>query len=107
MSWGTDFTTDIFLSHLTFNNKWEVEELIKEKEMYLSTIKEQVAMFVSSNPKDIIPKEWEDEPIRFLQNQINELFNDYDEEHSILLNLYKYLEVFDEQNKKEDETTIQ
>ena len=46
-------------------------------------------MFASANPKDIVPKEWEDESINYLNNNIQELVEDFTNIHLQLIN-YEY-----------------
>ena len=58
-------------------------------------------MYASSNPRDIVPGEWEDEPITFIQNQINYVLTDYEETYSILKDLYYYKEYLEEKLSEE------
>ena len=102
MSWGTDFTTNIFLSNMTFpNGISDVEQKIKENENRINILKQQVQMFVSATPSDIIPKDWNEDPIIWLNNQIEDLFEDIEELliRNVRLQLYvEHLES-DEPNK--------
>ena len=49
-----------------------MESLVEDKKLLLTEIKQKLAMFASANPRDIIPKEWEDEPINYLNNNIKD-----------------------------------
>jgi len=79
MSWGTDFKTDIFLSHQSFISKYDVELKIKELDELISKLESNMKMFASANPKDIIPNDWNDEPINWLSNEIEDIFELYRE----------------------------
>ena len=103
MSWGIDFKADIFLSHVSINSVAELEDLIQEKEQDIARCKEQLLMYASSNPRDIIPGEWEEESISFIQNQINYVFTDYEEAYSILKDLYYYKEYLEENEGKNND----
>ena len=103
MSWGIDFKADIFLSRISIKNMAELEELIKDKESDIARCKEQLLMYASSNPKDIIPGEWEEDSITFIQNQINYVLIDYEEAYSILKDLYYYKEYLEENEGKNND----
>jgi hypothetical protein len=92
MGWGIDFKANIFLSKMSFSNESELLELIKEKEDDIITYQKQILMYVSSNPKDIVPDDWKDEPIQFLQSEIERLFEVYDTTLNLLKDLYYYKE---------------
>ena len=57
-------------------------------------------MYCSSNIREITPPDWQDDPIMFVQTNVNGLFNDYNEIFRILNYLYLYLEEYDEINNK-------
>ena len=92
MGWNINFKADIFLNKIIISNKYQLLDLIEEKEKELTTYKEQIMMFVSSTPKDITSTEWKDEPIRFLQNEVNTIFEEYNENIKLLKDLYYYKE---------------
>ena len=92
MGWGIDFKADIYLSKQDYKTKGEVEYKIEELEGLISVIKEKLLMYSTSNPKDIIPIEWNEQPIDWIYNQTNELFNDLLTYHRELIDLRYYLE---------------
>lgn len=91
MGWGTDFTVDIYLSRQIFNSSFELEDKIKEIEKEINDIKSRILMYGSSNVKDILPEDWNDEPISFIHNSVSTEFESLDEKTIELykLNLYK------------------
>lgn len=95
MGFGIDFKTNIFLNRYTSKNLYEVKSDIEDKEKEIESLKEQILMFGSSNPKDIVPDDWKEAPIIFIQNQINNCFELImgNKRDIVLLGLYKkYLE---------------
>ena len=86
MTWGTDFKTDIFLSRQTFQSKLSVQDEINELIEKMSDCLSQIKMYVASTPINIIPKEFTESPINWLNNEINILFDSYNED---LINKYK------------------
>lgn len=99
MGWGIDFKADIFLNRISIENMYQLEDIIEEKKKELLMCKEQIMMFTSSTPKDIIPEEWKEEPIRFLQNEVDSILEDYNENMNLLRDLYYYKEYLE--NKKD------
>ena len=89
MGWGTTFNCEIFLSKENITSKEQLESLVEDKKLLLTEIKQKLAMFASANPRDIVPKEWEDESINYLNNNIQELVEDFTNIHLQLVN-YKY-----------------
>lgn len=85
MGWGTTFNCEIFLSKLDITSEEQLKELIKDRELYLTEIKQKLAMLVSSNPRDIIPDEWKDEPINYLYGEVDNLINEYTTYHEDLI----------------------
>lgn len=98
MGHGTSFTIDIFLRSQHFRDKSDVEDKIEETKDYIGKLKEQINMFASSNPRDVIPTDWKDEPIRWIQNQVNELLESLEEQLFELHRLDLYLEYLNENN---------
>jgi hypothetical protein len=109
MGWGTDFTADIYLSKETYGSIYELEDKIKEDEKYLEDINAKILMYASSNPKDLVPEDWKDEPINFIHFEVKKLLDELYETDMLLCRRYLYLEYLKEHNiefiKDEKETT--
>ena len=92
MSWGTEFQTDIYLSRQEYKTKYEVEDRIKEIDLVINECEATLKMYASATPKDIVPSDFSEEPINWLNRQIDEQFEIYRE---YLLDRYRlelYLE---------------
>lgn len=96
MSWGIDFKADVFLKRMSINNIEHLKDIIQEEEDNLKDYKEQIMMFVSSTPSDVIPDEWNDAPIKFLQLELNSIFEQYKETIMLLKDLYYYKEYLED-----------
>lgn len=92
MSWGTDFTTTIFLSHMTFENKQEVIDKIEENNKEIEDAKKRIQMFVSATPKDIIDPEWKEQPIDWLVNSVAAYFEVIEDNIVLNVKLNQYLD---------------
>lgn len=96
MSWGIDFTADIYLSKQSYRTVMEVKDridvLMREVQDYETTIK----MYISANPKDIVAEEWKDDPIVWLKNQVDELFISIHENEVEIYKLGLYAEFLEQ-----------
>ena len=93
MSWGLEFKTNIYLSRQDYGeNIAQVQDKIDEIEKYIQNIQNQINMFASANPKDITPKDWEEESIRWINNEIDGLI---DQLHEYIVQQYQ-LELYKE-----------
>lgn len=68
---------------------------IYELEKYIEDDKSKILMFCSANPKDIIPEEWKDEPIVFIYNSVQELFDNIHTNETLLYKLCLLKDNFD------------
>ena len=98
MAWGTDFTTDVYLNRLVFTNKYQVEDKIKEKEKEVADIKQKMAMFITATPNTIVPTDWNEDPIDWLNMKFNELFEDLEEIQMSLFRLELYNAYLEDNN---------
>jgi len=103
--WGTDFNTNIFIKRKKFNNKSDVISHLEEINDSIISYESAIKMFVSSNPRDIIPLDWSEQPIDWLGSTINEKFEEYKEliVERCFINLY--IEYLDENNIEIIEST--
>jgi hypothetical protein len=100
MGWGIDFSTDIFLSKQDYGkNEYQVRDAIQEVQLLIANTKNEISMFASANPKDIVPKDWSEEPIKWISATLIELMNDLEENNIQLFKLNLYLEHLQENNK--------
>ena len=107
MGWGTDFKIDIYLNRKVFSNKYEVEDKISELEQSIENNKSLLKIYASSTPSDIIPEEYKDDPIGWINNEINLIFETIEEE---LLDCYRfrlYLEYLEENTIESKEKSDQ
>lgn len=90
MGWGTSFKKEIYLSHKFFNDKYELEVQIEQNKKWIDTNIQKLKMFASANPRDIVDIEWKEEPITWLNNQIDEIVESIEETsfENYQLNLY-------------------
>ena len=98
MGYGIDFTADIFLSRVTINNEYELDAIIEETEESIATTKTSLSMLAASNIRDVTPKEWYEEPIRWVQRQVDDLLQVLSDDIQFLQNLRYYKEYLDAQN---------
>ena len=99
MSWGTDFSTKIFLSHQIYNSKFEVEEKISELESDINDTITALKMFIASTPRDIVPAEIIDDEsgcMDWLIQQTAYYFESFQEDTVQLYQLRLYLEYLNE-----------
>jgi hypothetical protein len=97
MTWGTDFTTGIFLSRQDYNkNPLLVKDSINEKDLEISNIKIKLAMLVGATPNTIVNEEWKDDILNGITNELVLLLNELEE---LLIDKYKlglYLEYLED-----------
>lgn len=103
MSSSVDITINITIPRVEGLSKSQVEERARDRGLYLGEIRQKLLMLASSNPRDIIPIEWNEEPLRWLQDQVLELIGEYDDTTREEIGLLHYLEVYDQYNTKDNE----
>jgi len=96
MGWGTSFKTEIYLNRIVFDNKGQLEDEIEETEKNIEKSKQQILMYASASPKDIISDDWKEESISFINIKVNDLLNQIEEDTELLYKLNLLLENFDE-----------
>lgn len=95
MGWGTNFTTDVYLSHMYFSSKYELENKIEVNNKSIEDAKKHIQMFVAASPRDIIDPEWKEQPIDWLVNSTEGWFEVIEDtiKENVRLNLYlNYIE---------------
>jgi hypothetical protein len=100
MSWGTDFTTDIFLSHLTFETLSEIDDKIKELESDIMEDMSKLKMWAASNTNNIIPKDYNDDIIFYISSEINSILESLLDNNITLYKIKLYKEYFIEHNEE-------
>jgi len=100
MAWGIDFNTTLTLMRQEYSSISEVEMQIKEYDKQISDIEIKLKMLISSTPKDIIPDDWKEEPINWLNQNIDEEFTCYQEILIERFKLYQYIEFLKENDKE-------
>jgi chaperone required for assembly of F1-ATPase len=98
MSFGTEFKADIYISRKVFTSIAEVQDYRDELKEEIVRYKSRLLMYVASNPKDIIPDEWKEEPIRWLQDESLELLSVIEENLNLLFKIDHLLEYLKENN---------
>lgn len=96
-----NFTTDIYLQDLRINDLYDLEEVIREEKEMVDYYKYCIAMLASATPKDITPKEWQEEPTEWLQNKLKSYFN-LIEEYTIKVYKLEILKQYVEDNDIKD-----
>jgi len=93
MAWGIEFNADIHLSRQDYNsNIYLVKDKLDEISTDINRIKSKILMFITANIKDIVPDDWKDSPINWLGQEMNELFEYYEELSIEQFKLSLYLE---------------
>jgi len=101
MGWGINFKTNIYLSRQNFSNKFEVINKIKGNDEIIKKHEDIFKMFASSTPKNIIPDDWNEQPIDWLNNSITDELINYNELIIENYNLSLYLNYLIENNINE------
>lgn len=94
MGWGTTFNTDIYLSRQMFTNEYQIEEKIKDNEEIINGLKQKLMMYASCNPSEIVPEDWSDSAIDFLQMKFKEIFEELEDFQLENYKLSLYLESY-------------
>jgi hypothetical protein len=105
MGWGTQFTTDVYLSRMSFDSKWELRDKIKEEEESIKSIQLEIAMMVAATPKDIVTDSDTENAVTNLKFKLNELFEWLEETYFLLAKLYQ-LQQYLEENPDVDIKTL-
>lgn len=95
MGWGTTINAEIYISRVQFENKLMLEDKISELEKDIEADKSKILMFCSANPKDVVPEEWKDEPIVFIYNNVQDIFDNIHTNEILLYELYLLKDNFD------------
>ena len=97
MGWGIDFKADIFLYKQNYQeNVYQVIDAIDEYEKDIANYEKSILIHCATNLKDIVPEEWKDDSVVWLNNIITEMLNEIQtlSKEKLKLELYKkYLEL--------------
>lgn len=92
MGWGIEFKADISLNRASYQNAYEINDKIEELNREIEVCKAKIKMFSSSTLKDVIDPDWKEQPIDWLNLQIEELLKSIEENTISMYNLRLYLE---------------
>jgi hypothetical protein len=100
MSWGTDFTTDIFLPYLTFETLSEIDDKIKELEEEIVENMSKLKMWAASNPSDVISNDYKDDVMTYISSEINSIMELLLDHNIALYQIKLYRKYFIEHNEE-------
>ena len=101
MGWGIDFTADIFLSKQNYQeNVYQVIDAIEEYEKDIANYEKSILIHCAANLKDIVPEEWKDDSVVWLNNIITEMLIEIQTISSEKLKLELYKEYLEEKKNK-------
>jgi len=92
LGWGIDFKADIYLSRQDYgSNPSQVQDAIDDLSEGIEQNESRLKMFASSNVRDIVPEEWKDQPLDWINAEINSIVGSLKEDivHRYQLELYK------------------
>lgn len=75
MSWGTDFTADIYLSRERFETEYELDEKIEETQDYIRVAREKILMICMNGKGAFNLKDCEGnkcDPVDVIHTNVNE-----------------------------------
>jgi hypothetical protein len=108
MGWGTDFSVNVFLNKLIVENKYQAEDMIAELDEYIEDYKRKLAMYAASNPNDLVrDTEWKDQPVDWLNMQINEIWEDLLDAHQRKIYLDLYIEHLEQEEWRKENLNIE
>ena len=99
MSWGTDFTADMYLSRQKYDSIYEVEEKIEELRDCNQDIKERMLMMLLGGVNSVNLNDCEGNPcdgVDVLHNKFCELLNLYNENNGQIYDLTYYKKYLEE-----------
>lgn len=96
MGWGISFKEDVYISKKHFNSVFELDDEIEELKEDLVQREKEILMYVSGRPSDFIPSDWEEDGVIFLKNRVEEAFELYREDYSLLLKLLSFKQYLEE-----------
>jgi hypothetical protein len=100
MGYGTSFTTEIYLNRQIFQNRYELDERIKEIEGYIESAKQVLTALAVSTPKDVIAEKDEEgyvqNPIDEVLRKTRETFEWMEDNYRDLNRLYQYQQYLEE-----------
>ena len=100
MGFGTAFTTEIYLNRQIFQNRYELDERVKELEGYIESSKRELTALAVSTPKDVIAEKDESgypqNPIDGVLRKTIEIFEWMEDNYRDLNSLYLYQQYLDE-----------
>tara|TARA_Y100000389_G_scaffold39845_1_gene34330 strand:- start:958 stop:1299 length:342 start_codon:yes stop_codon:yes gene_type:complete len=100
MGYGTTFTTEIYLNRQVFQNRYELDEKIKEIEGYIESAKQELTALAVSTPKDVIAEKDEfgypQNPIDEILRKTRETLQWMEDNYRELNMLYQFEEYFNE-----------
>ena len=100
MGYGTSFTTEIYLNRQIFQNRYELDERIKEIEGYIESAKQELTALAVSTPKDVIAEIDESgyiqNPIDEVLRKTREIFEWMEDNYRDLNKLYQYKQYLEE-----------
>lgn len=107
MSWGIDFTADIFLSRQNYDeNVYRVQSEIDDIRENMQSTKECMLMMVMGGANSVNTKDCENnecDPVDVLHSRFCELLDYYNEQQSHLYDLLLYKEYLE---KEQEETKV-
>ena len=100
MGYGTAFTTEIYLNRQIFQNRYELDEKIKEIEGFIESSKRELTALAVSTPKDVMAEKDSDgyveNPIDQILRRTAEIFEWMEDNYRNLHQLYEYQQYLDE-----------
>ena len=99
MSREVDFTIDLYLDRDYDKNEYQVRDEILDVEEAINNLRGELKMYSSTSLNEIIPTEWNENPISWLSMTINEVLENYEDRLQELFKLRLYLEYLTEQKE--------
>lgn len=100
MGYGTAFTTEIYLNRQIFQNRYELDEKIKEIEGFIESSKRELTALAVSTPKDVMAEKDSDgyveNPIDQILRRTAEIFEWMEDNYRDLNRLYQFQQYLDE-----------
>lgn len=94
MGWGTEFNFNIYLNRMIFQNRYQVEDKIKDLNDYIINCQIQLVALGTCTPKDLFPES--EDILSDIEFKINDLMNVILENQRNITLLELYLEYIEQ-----------